>query len=209
VTNRSGISQVALLGASALWAIGVCAGFGVLVSYQNRPGDGGQAPAGWPAHSRLVRDSRQANLILIAHPHCFCTQASIEELDRILTRCPGQVRARVLFLRPDGFAPGWEHTDLWRRAAAIPGVEVHADPAGIEARRFGVRTSGHVLLFDAEGRRRFSGGITRSRGHQGDNPAAAALLALLQGETPDDTEPPVFGCPLEDPASAEGEEGGS
>jgi len=66
----------------------------------------------------------------------------------------------------------------------------------VEARRFGVETSGQTLLYDAGGRLIFSGGITGSRGHAGDNAGEAALVALLTSGQADRRATSVFGCPL-------------
>lgn len=125
----------------------------------------------------------------------------MEELARIVARRPGRAVAVVLFLRPEGFAQGWERTDLWRAAEAIPGVTALADPGGVEARRFGARTSGQVTLSGPDGRLIFRGGITGARGHAGDNDGAdalLALLALLAGAAPGVARAPTFGCPLFD-----------
>jgi hypothetical protein len=99
-------------------------------------------------------------------------------------------------VKPAGFGPGWEQTDLWRAAAALPGVTVLRDDEGIEARRFGVETSGQTLLYDRRGTLVFSGGITGSRGHAGDNAGEAALIDRLVRSTADHGSSNVFGCPL-------------
>jgi hypothetical protein len=106
------------------------------------------------------------------------------------------VSAHVFFLKPTSVPDDWERTDLWRSAASIPGVQVWADPDGAEARRFHAATSGLALLYDGDGRLRFCGGITRARGHAGDNPGREALRALLLEGGPGPTQTPVFGCPL-------------
>ena len=70
------------------------------------------------------------------------------------------------------------------------------DNDGIEARRFGSSTSGQVMLYNTQGKLLFSGGITASRGHSGDNDGRTAIVALLtQGQALTD-ETPVFGCQL-------------
>jgi hypothetical protein len=102
----------------------------------------------------------------------------------------------VLFLRPLVFDPGWEQTDLWRRASALPNVTVFRDDDGAEARRFGVETSGQTLLYDDDGRLAYSGGITGARGHAGANAGEAALVALLTRNKADRREANVFGCQL-------------
>jgi hypothetical protein len=102
----------------------------------------------------------------------------------------------VLFLKPEGFTDNWAQSDLWRTAAALPGVTVARDVDGREARRFGAATSGQTLLYDSNGALLFSGGITGARAHAGDNAGRSALVALLNHGRPDRTGTSVFGCPL-------------
>jgi hypothetical protein len=78
-------------------------------------------------------------------------------------------------------------------------VIVLRDDEGEEAHRFGVRTSGQVLLYDAAGRLQYSGGTTGSRGKAGDNLGRASIIQMLNG-TPVQANRPVFGCPLFSPA---------
>ncbi len=72
--------------------------------------------------------------------------------------------------------------------------------AGQEAKLFGAKTSGDVLLFGANGKLIFAGGITASRGHEGDNPGADAMLKALgesrRNKVTTTTATPVFGCSL-------------
>jgi hypothetical protein len=112
----------------------------------------------------------------------------------------------VFFFAPAGSSPGWERTDLWDQAAALPGVRPIRDEGGRYARLFGARTSGQVLVFDPGARLVFSGGITAGRGHGGDNVGRAAVLALLAGREAGTATAPVFGCPLTEP-DEEGDEG--
>ena len=120
----------------------------------------------------------------------------MRELDLIMTRARGRIDAHVLFYRPAHVSPTWHQTDLWRTAAALPGVTVTVDEGGREQRRFGVETSGHTFFYDADGALRFSGGITPSRGHAGDNAGRAAISSLLTGRPPERAATFVFGCAL-------------
>jgi len=115
-----------------------------------------------------------------------------------MARAGDRLTADVLFVTPPGASGGWEATDLWRGAAAIPGVTVVDDLDGVEARRFGALTSGQVLLYDAGGQLRFSGGITPARGHAGDNAGRSAIVALVESASSAPVETPVFGCSLLD-----------
>jgi hypothetical protein len=42
----------------------------------------------------------------------------------------------------------------------------------------------------------FSGGITGSRGHSGDNAGRSAIVSLVNGESTETAETFVFGCSL-------------
>jgi hypothetical protein len=143
-----------------------------------------------------MRASDRPTLVFLAHPQCTCTRASLNQLAEVLARSPKAPKTYVVFLKPAAFSAGWEKTDLWDRAAALPAVTVLRDDDGVEAQRFGVETSGQTLLYNARGEVIFSGGITGSRGHEGDNASAAALTALLAHGAADRTWTSVFGCPL-------------
>jgi hypothetical protein len=195
------------LAAILLWTgFGFCwlgaAGFGLvsLMSYDNRPGVAAEAPSTWPAESRIARDAGRATLVMLAHPRCDCTNASLGELAELMARVTTRPRAYVVFIKPGGVANEWEKTSLWRAAERIPDVTVIRDDNGQEAGRFGTVTSGQMLLYDVHGHLVFSGGTTGGRGKSGDNAGRATLLALLNGERPTRRTTPVFGCALVGPA---------
>jgi hypothetical protein len=189
-------TRVALLAGIGVWSLGVIAGTVMLWRYGSQAGAAARPPATWPAASAIDRAPDRPTLLVFAHPHCPCTRASIEEVDRLLASAPARPEVRVLFTKPRETPPEWDVTDLWRRAAAIPGARVARDDDGREARRFGVATSGQVLLYDAAGALRFAGGLTPSRGHAGDSAGRSALLDLLAGAPPADAATAVFGCAL-------------
>jgi hypothetical protein len=118
-----------------------------------------------------------------------------------MAKARGLVQATVIFVKPTDLPPHWEKTDLWKRAANIPGVTVSTDDGGVEARRFGSYTSGQVMLYDERGQLLFSGGVTSARGHSGDNAGRNAIASLLLEKAAEKTRTAVFGCPLFDPTS--------
>ena len=137
---------------AAVWLSVVFSGLWVVWAYENRPGTEANPPQAWPAHSSLVPASDRPTLVFLAHPQCTCTRASIGELAEVLARTPNHPKTYVLFLRPSVVDADWEKTGLWRSAMALPDVTVLRDHDGVEARRFGVETSGQTLLYDAGGR---------------------------------------------------------
>jgi hypothetical protein len=135
---------------------------------------------------------------MFVHPRCPCSSASIGELNRLLTRCEGPTAVHILFLRPKDVSDQWTETSLRKSAEAIPGAQVQLDPQGEEARRFGAESSGQVVLYSAGGKLLFSGGITGSRGHAGDNAGENVVVAGLNGQNSNLKHTAVFGCSLLD-----------
>ena len=189
-------NRLILISACALWLLIIGAGIKIIRGYESTPGVAAAAPARWPPDSRIQPAADRPTLVMLAHPHCPCTRASIGELARLMTQAQGRVTAYVLFVKPPDFSEGWEQTDLWASAAAIPGVTVMRDDDGVEASRFGAATSGQTVLYDAAGKLIFSGGITGARGHAGDNAGRTAAVSLLTTDESQQKETPVYGCSL-------------
>jgi hypothetical protein len=189
-------NRLTLTAAGALWLLTIGAGLVILRGYESKPGVTAVVPDSWPAASRIEPAADRPTLVMLAHPRCPCTRASIGELARLMTQAQGRVRAYVLFVKPPGFSDEWAHTDLWASAAAIPGVTPVRDDGGVEAGLFHATTSGQTVLYDAAGKLLFSGGVTSARGHAGDNAGRAAIVSLLTSDAAEGRGTPVFGCPL-------------
>jgi hypothetical protein len=186
-----------LLGtAVALWLGSALAGLIVVWSYENGPGIAAPTDSNWPEESALALAADRPTLVLLAHPQCSCTRATLGELAEALARAGSLPKTYVVFLKPSSMPDGWEKTDLWRKAASLPNTTVMRDDDGREAERFGAATSGQTMLFDANGRLLFSGGITGARGHAGDNAGRASLVALLNRRPNPHASTNVFGCSL-------------
>jgi hypothetical protein len=186
------------LGLCLLWLLTASAGAWVLLDYENTPAAVGATPPTWPADSAITVQPDRPTLLLFAHPHCPCSRATLEELNRLVTRCTGPVTVVVLFIRPAGVTDDWTVTSLRKSAEAIPGINVRLDPDGREANRFGAESSGQVVLYNSQGRLLFSGGITAARGHAGDNAGENVVVALVNGQNANIKQTAVFGCSLQD-----------
>lgn len=184
-----------------IWGAVIVTGLGLLLAYSLTPGQAAQSPVRWPVHVSLTRSSDRPQLVMVAHPYCPCTRASITELSWIMTRLKGQVAATVLFFTDDE-TPDFERSEHWASAARIDGVRVVADPEGKGANQFGAFTSGQVYLYDREGVLLFSGGITPSRAHQGDNVGRRRIVELVTEGTADRDGSAVYGCELRAPELA-------
>ncbi|MFL6526924.1 MAG: hypothetical protein ACJ8IQ_02370 [Chthoniobacterales bacterium] len=184
--------------AGVVWAGSITAGISLMLNYERTAGSAGTVRSDWPADSALQLAPDRATLLVFAHPRCPCTRATMSELAEVVTHTHGKLRASVVFFAPPDAGRDWYDTELQREAAAIPGVSVISDREGTEARRFGVETSGHALLFAADGRLLFQGGITASRGHEGANAGENAIVAIVNGRAAPQNKTLVFGCSLGD-----------
>ena len=178
------------------WLAAVVLGLRGLWGYANRAGESGAAANDWPATTTLVRGDKGATLVMFVHPMCPCSTASAGELARLLARCEQPIDVKVLAVEPPDAPKTWAQSSLVKTLREIPGVTVMEDQGGAEARRFGARTSGHTMLFDARGRLLFSGGITAARGHAGDSAGSESIVALVNHDGNSQREADVFGCSL-------------
>lgn len=175
------------------WAGAILAGFSFLNTYQSTPGKSQVALADWPAQSQIPNNGR-FRAIMFVHPKCPCSTASLAELGVLLARAP-KLQTFVVFTQPEGAAQSWTaDSALYRKAKAIPGSQVLIDRDGKEAKLFGVETSGHLCLFDAQNHLVFNGGVTARRGHEGDNAGLDSVVRLVHGHQSELKKTNVFGC---------------
>ena len=181
-----------------IWGVGVIIGLYQIAAYSNSPAAVLPQPRQWPGDTRIPLARDRATLLVTLHPHCVCSRATVEELSRLLAQVPVPVRVEVLLYQPDGASESWTQSSLAIQARSLPGVIVRVDPKGLESARFGISVSGHTALYAPDGRLLFSGGITRARGHAGDNAGRAAIVSMLSNRQPAVSATPVFGCSIRD-----------
>lgn len=199
--KRFARSKWVLVVVGVVWMLALTVGMQAMLNYEDGPAEPGEPPVEWPKDSTISRLPGMPTVVVFAHPKCPCTDATIGELSILMTRLQGKATAKVFFVRPANFPDAWEKTELWHSAETIPGVSVFSDVGGVEARRFGAQASGQTILYDASGRMRFSGGITASRGHSGDNAGRSAIVSLVTTGTAGAERTSVFGCSLHDPTT--------
>jgi hypothetical protein len=190
------VAKVAVLGSSWLVAVGL--GLWVLFDYQMTPASVAAVPRRWPTGTTLRLDPEKPTLVMFVHPHCPCSRASLHELQVLVTHCGQQLRSIVVFSKPKGSPSDWTNTDLWNTARSTPGVTCVAEADGRETSLFHAQVSGETMLYDSAGRLLCHGGLTVSRGHEGDNPGRLAIEKFLAGDSLALRDTPVFGCRLQD-----------
>jgi hypothetical protein len=187
---------------SGLFAWIALLGIGIehMARFETTAGTSANTPVEWPAESRIARAADRDTLVVFLHPKCPCSRATLSELNAIMNdaRASSRIAPVIAFVADDGVAPDWHRTAIWDDALRIPGAIRILDAGGVEAERFGAETSGFVLLYGRDGRLRFSGGITDSRGHAGNNVGRQQVIALVDDESAAPATHAVFGCVLRD-----------
>lgn len=186
---------------AALWAVALIVAFSAMTMAEGTAGAQGDAPALWPTQSALVVAPGRPTMIMFLHPRCPCSRASLAEFERIAASLEGESNLLLVFVRPEGAPADWLDTGLFRRAGELAGVTRLVDDGGVEAARFGALTSGQTVVYDAQGRLSFHGGITGSRGHEGGNVGEDAAKQCVNGQECDQECSSVYGCPLNGPGS--------
>jgi hypothetical protein len=193
--NRRTLVTAALVLAGLIWTATVGAMYQTIRRFETTPGRQAQALPSWPIQSRIVPAPDRWTLVMLIHPQCGCSRASIQELERIIELSGPSLQTYVLVYRPTGFPPGWEKTEVVQAAAGLRQARVVFDTDGREARLFGGFTSGQTFLYDRNGELRFSGGITSLRGHAGVNRGSMDVVNIVRSRARQGTHP-VFGCAI-------------
>ena len=149
----------------------------VMPSIGNDPCYSRELASKWPNSTNLTKVSNSGHLVVFAHPYCPCTRTTLRNLDELtdLTK----INVSVVQLR---------NASLESLRSPIPSIArivqennwiLIPDYEGTQANIFGAKTSGECLLYAPNGDLLFAGGITVSRGHQGENVGLATLKELV------------------------------
>ncbi len=185
-----------MAGAVVLWITTVVVGLVQLLIFETAPGESNIAPARWPAATTIDRAIDHHTLVMFLHPHCPCSNASLNNLQTVMSRLNRTVALRIVLVRPPGCPEGWEDGALLHQLQARRDLTLYIDNDGVEAKRFGAQTSGHVLLYDPSARLVFTGGITPQRGHEGQCHGADAVANAVNYQPQTLICSQIYGCPL-------------
>ena len=195
--SKSNRGIVALAGT---WCAVVAAGVIAMAKHASTPGRAAGAMNG-NLILRVTPIVGRINLLMFLHPRCPCSKASVAELSELMDQFGGRLDVTVFVDQPAEMPADWSRTATVADAGKIPGVTVRFDTNAVMARKYGAQTSGQVFLYDSAGKLRFSGGITGTRGHVGDNAGLDAVMDLVSGKAGSAgpvVGEPVFGCPIYD-----------
>jgi hypothetical protein len=177
------VRRVAVVASLTLWAsAGLAVGANMMVGHWAslpRPASGGGL-AGLASEGRAEPETGRWTALHVLYTSCRCSQRI---LDHLWTRraLPG-IDERVALVGPPGSHPA---------LAAAAGYRVELLTPAELAARYGVVAAPLLLVADASGRIRYSGGYTDRK--QGPEIRDGQIIAaLLRDDTP--AELPLFGC---------------
>ncbi|QDV47128.1 hypothetical protein Enr13x_70370 [Stieleria neptunia] len=181
-------------------------GFIQLTDYSSRPGRAGQAPrqltdlalleASWTGDVPGIPLGEMPTLLVFYHPKCPCTAATVRVLERLQPRFKPTLRIIAVAYCPPDQDDAWIESRTTTALSNLTGTQTVIDRGGKLSEQFGALVSGHLLLYGADGRLTFSGGITPYRGHEGDSPSSLDLLRRINAPPDDCGQWAVFGCSI-------------
>lgn len=187
-----------LFAAALLWSGSALAGYLYIFRYESKPATLASAARHWPEGSGLNHMAGAFELVMVVHPRCPCTRASVAELNKLLLRFQGKLRAHALVLKPFETSEAWGQTEISARLAQMPYLETVKDYRGATAERFGALISGETLLYGPTGTLLFDGGLTAFRGHEGPSLGQTLLSSMVAGSETGFHQTKVFGCSIKD-----------
>lgn len=167
----------------------------LLAEYSSLKGVRGINPNKFPVEGNINFIEDKFNLLFFVHPKCPCTLASFNELKKITSRISKPYVTKVIFSIPEGFSNDWaKESRLYKNASFLGEKNLVLDKDEFNSKLFNIKTSGHLLIYNSKRELIYSGGVTGSRAHEGDNLYSDNALKAI--ETNSSQEGEVFGCPV-------------
>ncbi|PZM81110.1 MAG: RedB protein [Candidatus Melainabacteria bacterium] len=198
--KKSTIRQTAFVflfaAAYLIWISLLFVGHLVLYEYELTPSPLANSKRVFPQSSDVQLAHGRQNIVMFLHPSCPCSEASVDEFHELMRAGEKDSVGTVVFYMPPEKEPEWSLAPIVQRVKRIRNVTIEYDTDGSRAETFGVTTSGHVLIYDGRGILQFTGGITGSRGHTGENHYFDLAKQCILARRAKYTTTPVFGCAL-------------
>jgi hypothetical protein len=167
------------------WATALVFSFHLATSWDFKPGPGAVR------RPKPSVGTREPLLIVVLHSQCPCSLATVENLIDLPGSVLAHLKIHLVFTGPDP-----RNSPVDSRARVLENVErEYSDEADVLA-RFGAQTSGQAYLYNRRGDLVFTGGLTDSRGHEGESSGVSAIQRTVAGQ-PCAPGAPVFGCALQ------------
>src|SRR4051794_18060775 len=83
------LQRTAIVVVGLTWACMILLGSRALMKYEYGSASPGESPSQCPAHTRIQPPRDKFVLVMVAHPDCPCTGASVAQLEELMTRLNG------------------------------------------------------------------------------------------------------------------------
>ena len=181
----------------SVWLIAISTGLYFLYQYQNKNGELGTSSSHWIESSNIHFEENKNNVLMFLHPYCPCSRASLNELAKILSHKIKPSTVKIILAKPESKDSNWVYESPLYKITKELNFQSLIDKNSHESKLFEAKTSGLVLIFNKDKKLMFRGGITDSRGHEGDNKGAQKALTILQSISSQSLEEFfVFGCEI-------------
>jgi len=144
----------------------------------------------------LAKRSDRVRLLLAVHTMCPCSSATLKNILGLSQTERNRLDITIVVTGP-GATPNSSAQNVCL-ARSIQGANLVFCSESEAVRIYHARTSGQAFIYALSGKLVFSGGLTESRGTQGDSVGMNALHLAIQGKACPATAP-VYGCALETP----------
>ena len=180
------------------WISAIAVGTFALWQYDSEPGPAGHRNPTLASQARSELDEpNRFKICVFLHPRCPCSVATVRELERMLSLIAKPIDVHAYLYCPRSETESWTKVGAGEVVRKIPGMNVTIDWDADLARQLGVETSGHLLVYSPSSELGFTGGITTSRGHEGDSAGKLHILSIINnGVKTGVLDEPVYGCPL-------------
>ena len=182
-----------------LWFIALAVIYGKLAVYSQSPEGLGTPPMA--AVANVSVHPEKYTLAVYIHPKCPCTQATLYEVERLMTKVRDEVALSFYIFGASDAPSVWFEGTLDQLEQKFPDSLVIRDIDGEYSKSAGASVSGSTVLYTPDGVPVFWGGVTSGRGHSGDNLGSDSILSIARGLEPTRSEAPVYGCRITDDSS--------
>ncbi|GIX00102.1 MAG: hypothetical protein KatS3mg111_3434 [Pirellulaceae bacterium] len=187
------VRLIVLLGLYVLWGSSIVWGVSRVLNYSfsgDYPTESSPDAVG-----EMATSTADFHVLVFVHPKCPCSMATIDNLGRLLPRCPANYAVTAIVFVPEGKDKEWAtETATFAALERLPHTRIEFDTGGTRIRQWNVRRSGHVIVKAPDGSVAFSGGITLERGHAGESLGTVSMMRVLMQQSPPARAVPVFGC---------------
>jgi len=170
-----------------VWSFALATAYYAAMAWDYKAGLGS---AGLPKREMAIQ---KPLLIVVLHSQCPCSLATIENLINLPETDRSQLKIRLVFT-----GPNQSDSKVNEESEVLAGVDREYLTESQVLSRYGARTSGQAYLYSRGGDLIFSGGLTDSRGIQGDSAGLLAIRETVAGRKCI-AKAPVYGCVLQTP----------